>query len=167
MSKIYIIAPCVFLLGFSFFERAAQRDHRLRAQIIESDRAAAAQAAAERRDILKDQTLRASGERVRLREEQERAREASRRREHEAALAAVDRDTATHRAHIEQLARELDQLHGQLATLRQEKASTDTAVFDLARDVEQKRIDRRVVEIEIQRTTKVAVKHLIEKEPEM
>lgn len=167
MSKIYLIAPCVLLLGFSIFERVARRDHEARIQTVEAERASREVAEAARREVLKDQTLRESSERVRRREEQERAREAARRREHEIALAAVDRDTATHRAHIEQLARELDHLHGQLTILRQEKAAKETAVFDLAREVEQKRIDRRVVEIEIQRTTKVAVKQLIEAEPEL
>lgn len=167
MSKVYLIAPCVLLLGFSLFERVARRDHETRIQSVAAERAALEQAAAERREALKDQTLRASGERARLREEQERAREGARRREQEIALSAVDRDTATHRAHIQQLARELDHLHGQLTLLRQEKVAKETAVFDLAKEVEQKRIDRRVVEIEIQRTTKVAVKQLIESEPEL
>lgn len=167
MSKIYLIAPCVLLLGFSLFERVARRDHDARIQTVAAERAARELAEVERRETLKNQTLRESSERVRLREEQERARDAARRREHEIALAAVDRETATHRAHVEQLARELDHLHGQLTVLRQEKAAKETAVFDLARDVEQKRIDRRVVEIEIQRTTKVAVKQLIEAEPEL
>lgn len=166
MSKIYLIAPCVLLLGFSVFERVARRDHNARIQTVEAERAARELASAERRELLKEQTLRENGERARLREEQGRAREAARRREHEIALAAVDRDTATRRAHIEQLARELDLLHSQFELLQKEKASKETAVFDLARDVEQKRIDRRVVEIEIQRSTKVAVKQLVEADPE-
>lgn len=166
MSKIYLIAPCVLLLGFSVFERVARRDYDARLQTVEAERVARELASAERRELVKEQTLRENGDRARLREEQDRAREAARRREHESALATVDRDTATHRAHIEQLARELDLLHSQFDVLQKEKASKETAVFDLARDVEQKRIDRRVVEIEIQRTTQVAVKQLIAAEPE-
>ncbi|MES2693771.1 MAG: hypothetical protein V4773_09885 [Verrucomicrobiota bacterium] len=167
MSKLYIIAPCVLLLGFSAFERVAHRQHDARIERRAAERLAGESAAAERHAALKAQAEIEARERTLARQEQERAREAARLREHEATVAGVDGHTAAHRAEISQLARELDQLHTQLTALRVEKDSVETAVFDLARNVEQKRIDRRVVEIEIQRTTKMVATQLLAPAPKL
>lgn len=87
----------------------------------------------------------------------ERARK---RREQEAIVQRISDEVAKQEAEGARLEREVVELTRALAQLRQEKETVERAAFVLARDVEQKRVERRNAELEVQRATGMFIARL-------
>lgn len=162
MTKYYLIIPCVLLAVFLIFERSFQRE-RIAAEAIRATQVAAAKAAEETRLAeLRRKTAEDTRLRVAQREKEERDRAEKKRREAEAALHVVETEADAHAAEAARLARETDALDRQLAELRTQKQRAQATAFALVRHVEERRIDRRNADLEIQRTTKMVAARLLE-----
>ena len=162
MNKYYAIIPCVLLAVFLVF----QRDFQKRRNEEEKARTAgAALAQAARDDLRAKQKQKAEDDMRRRNEEretQERERAEKKRRDYETALQKIQTEADAHAAGVRQLAQESASLEQELAALRAQKRQTESAAFELARKVEEHRVERRTAEIEIQRTTKMVAARLAE-----
>lgn len=162
MTKYYLIIPCLLLAVFLAFERGFTRK-RNAAEATRAIEVAAAKTAEEARlATLRQKTADEARARVALREKEERDRTEKKRRDTEAALRVVETEAAAHAAEAARLTQETEALDHQLAALRAQKQRAHEAAFALARQVEERRIDRRNADLEVQRTTRMVAARLLE-----
>ena len=160
MNRPYLLVPGALLLAFGtyhHFEGAT----RERAEQVRAAQIAADKAADEARKLeLKDQVEERNRQLAKERASEERARLEKKNRDFETALAQLATDTATHTTEIERLAHEAEAAEARIAALRAETEKAERAAFDLAKLVEERRIERRNAELEIQRAVKMVAARL-------
>lgn len=151
MNKLYFFVPGLLLAVFAGVYVMHSRDAAEKAATVAADETRrveaerAARSEAER--LAKEDADRRAAERL----AEEKRKEDERRVKWEAASRQIADDTANYRAQAEKNAAEAKALENQLSELRAEKDRAGQAAFDLAKNVEAARIQKRNAELEIQR----------------
>lgn len=152
MYVISVGSMLAIFLGFYFSEtkkhdeKERQRAITVAAQKATEDARKAAIEEAARADAAKRSAQRAA---------EEAKKEADRIAKWEAVGLEIEEATDKHKADADRYAKKSAQLELQLGTLRAEKEKLNREAFDLAKQVELGKINRRTAELEIQRITEM------------
>lgn len=151
MNKLYLIVPALLLACFGGVYAMHTKDAAAKAAIVAAEDAKKAEAEkakkAEAERLAKEDADRRTAERL----ADEKRKEDERRAKWEATGRQIAQDTATYQAQAEKNLAEAKALEGKLSALRAEKDNASQASFDVAKDVEAARIQKRNAELEIQR----------------
>lgn len=151
MNKFYIIIPVILLGVFIFFYRGALQEMAAKDERKRQE-AAAVQAADEARK--KEIEARAAADAKKRQDEREaadRAKEEKKVRDYEDAMKQLRDETARYIAEADSLSKQGNELDVQLTELRNLKEKTNREAFELAKQVELAKVQRRNAELEIQR----------------
>jgi hypothetical protein len=152
MNKFYIIVPIVLLLAFGFYYRqfSAQED------VIAAQKAHDAAIAAAQVEQAKEDAMKKALADTEAREQAEREEEASQEADHLAKFEASKQKLADETANFQQEAdsysKQATDLQAQLDSLQATHETLARDVFELQKQVELAKIDRRNADLEIQRT---------------
>lgn len=152
---LYLILPAVMLAAFLFTPGmgylAAQKE--IAARVAAREEAVRQTKAAEDAKRAEIQQRAEEDARARQRENEalERAKEEKKRKEYEDAVNKLKEETATYIRETEAFNKENAALEVELGKLRDRKESLNRENFDLAKQVELAKIERRTAELEIQR----------------
>ena len=154
----YVVMPGIMFGIFLFFYNGAVKEmHATEARHL-AEKAAKDKSEAERKAVIEQKAL-ADAER---RQKEREAEDAKKLAEKEAAYAKVmnqlTSDTTDENAQADKLAKEVGALEIGISQARSNKEKLNRETFDLAKEVELTKINRRNAEIEIQRMVEVAGK---------
>lgn len=161
---LYLIVPFVLLLAFLYTPSvgyfAAQK--RIAAKVAAAEAAKEAKQAEEDRHRKEVEAKAAEDARERQlkREAEEKAKQEKREREYQDANDRLSRDIAEFSGEADKFAKEAAELDIALAKLRTRKESAAREAFELAKQVELAKIERRNAEIEIQRMVDMVAQRL-------
>lgn len=153
--SLYALLPAVLLLAFLFtpgvgyFSAQKQFAARDQGRAMEVSRQKAAEDA--RRAEIQKRAEEDAIERQKEREQQERLKEEKKQRDYEDAISKLKEDVAAYSSESDTFAKEYADLEVKLVQLRDRKEAEDRATFELAKQVELGKIERRTAEMEIQR----------------
>jgi len=151
MNKFYIIVPIILLGVFIFFYRGALEDMARR----DAEKARLAQIEQEKEDQRRKEIEERAAADARRRQEEreaaERAKEEKRQREYDEGMRLLAEEAARYTAEADKNTKEINELEIQLLELRNLRDKTNREAFELAKQVELAKIDRRNAELEIQR----------------
>lgn len=151
MNKFYIIVPVVLLGVFIFFYRGALQEMAAKDELKRKEAAALQAADDARRKEIEARAAEDARKRQEEREAVERAKEEKKIREYEDAMKQLREETARYASEADALSKQANGLEIQLAEMRTLKEKTNREAFDLAKQVELAKIQRRNAELEIQR----------------
>lgn len=152
MNKFYLIVPAILLVGFFPLYRAAS-DKMSAAEEAKREQAALTAKTEEARRRELDLKAEADARtRQEERDAQEREREAKKKTDYADAMRRLSEEQQTYAAEAAKFSAEAAALEKQLADLRGRKEAAGREVFDLVRQVELPKIERRNAELEVQRT---------------
>ena len=151
MNKFYIIVPVVLLGVFLFFyngalKEMAAREEQKKAQLAEAKATEDARRADIERKAAEDARKRQAE-----REAEERAKEAKKIKDYEDAMKQLKDEADKYAAEADGYQKETNALELQLNELRSTKEKTNREAFELAKQVELAKVNRRNAELEIQR----------------
>ena len=149
--KLYLIVPLILLLGFSGVYVMHTKEAAAKAAIVAAEEAKQLEAEKARKAEAERQAKADADKRTAERLAEEKRKEEEKRAKWEAVGRQIAADTATYQAQAEKNSAEIKALEEKLAALRAEKDRASQAAFDLARNVETARIQKRNAELEIQR----------------
>lgn len=151
MNKFYIIAPIVLLGVFIFFYRGALQDMAVR----DAEKARVAQIEQQKEDARRKEVEEKAAADARRRQEDreaaDRAKEEKRVREYEEGMRLLTEEANRYAAEADKNAKDAAELEIQLLELRNLRDKTNREAFELAKQVELAKVDRRNAELEIQR----------------
>lgn len=151
MNKFYIIVPIVLLGVFIFFYRGALKEMAVR----DAEKARIAQIEKEKDDARRKEIEEKAAADARRRQEEreaaDRAREEKKQREYNEGMRALTEEADRYVAEADRNAKEAAELEIQLGELRNQRDKFNRDVFELAKQVELAKIDRRNAELELQR----------------
>lgn len=160
MTKFYLFVPCVLLLAFFVYERDF-RKARAEQEAVRTVQVTARKAADDQRLArLRAAAAGAAEQRQQQREHEDRERAAKKQRDYETALHAVEADARTHETAVATLTEEAAALEAELAKLRTARQQLEQRTFELTRNVETNRIERRNADLDIQRATAILASRL-------
>ncbi|MGH8021153.1 MAG: hypothetical protein ACREIA_23310 [Opitutaceae bacterium] len=151
MNKHYIIWPVlltILFLGYYLYFRKGYEIRELEEQQRVEQEIAEKEAARERAQQIAAAENRKRSE---ARAKEEAAKIEERRRKQEEKDQAVRDETAERQADIDKMAKEKGMLEAELAETRRTRLETESAAFEVARQVELAEVARRTAELEIQR----------------
>ncbi len=165
MKKSLLVIPAVLVASFICFERPAARQRNAAEQAHTAALAQARLEAETRRAEALAAATAESNRRNAERDAQERAKAEARQRAHEEKLAALDQKTAAHLAEIKNLTATLATLTQELAEARDLADSVQRDTFDLTKQLEKQRVDRRSIEFDVQRATAMVTRRMADTSP--
>ncbi len=148
--KLYLIVP-LLLLGFSGVYVMHTKESAAKAAIVAAEQAKQLEAEKAKKAEAERQAKADADKRTAERLAEEKRKEEEKRAKWEAVGRQIAADTATYQAQAEKNAAETKALEEKLSALRAEKDRASQAAFDLAKNVEAARIQKRNAELEIQR----------------
>jgi chromosome segregation ATPase len=151
MNKFYIIVPVVLLGVFIFFYQGALKDMAAKEQRKKQEAAQVQAAEDTRRKEIEIRAAEDARRRQEERESQERAKEERRVRDYEDAMKQLRDEGNRYAKEADQLSQQANQLEVQLAELRTVRERANRETFDLSKQVELAKVQRRNAELEIQR----------------
>lgn len=160
MNKTYVLTPLLALSIFSYVYQHADADRVALEAQRETARAAAKKVEDEKQAARLQEAKRQAELRVKERERLAREAAEKKQREQEAIVQRISDEAEKQEAEAARLDREVATLTTGLAQFRQDKETVERAAFALARDVEQKRVERRNAEMEVQRATRMFIARL-------
>ena len=151
MNKYYFIVPACLLAGFIFFYRGALDEMEIKAN-TEKARIAAVKAEedAKRQEVEKRAQIDAE-ERQKAREKEEEAKRKKNEKSYNDAMAKLKKDSDGLDIENAKLTKEAADLEQAIINERALKDKTSREAFDLSKQVELEKINRRSAELEIQR----------------
>ena len=152
MNKFYVILPIFLLIAFGvYYTQIAQP--AMKAAVVAAEKRQAEIQAAE--DAHRAEIERKSQEDARRaqaeRDAKSRAAQEKARLEKEAQDKAIRDETAKFEDEAARLTKEIAALERDIATLREKREQTNRESFELAKQVELAKIDRRTAEMDLQR----------------
>lgn len=151
MNKSYLIVPIVLLAVFAVLYNGALKEMKVKAD--QQQRAADDRTAAEKKH--KDEIdARAQADAKKHQDEREAAdlaKEEKKTKEYNDALKALKDEAGKYNAEADKLSKEAADLELQISQSRTDKEKLNTETFDLAKEIELTKINRRNAELEIQR----------------
>jgi len=151
MNKYYFIVPLVLLGGFIFLYRGAVAEMDLKEK---NHQAAVAAAKAEEEAKRKDAEAKAQADaekHQKEREEEEKAKLAKKEKDYNDAMAKLKHESDGYAADVDKLTKESAELEIALLNGRILRDKTSREAFELYKQVELVKINRRTAELEIQR----------------
>ncbi len=162
MNKSYLIVPVVLLAVFAFFYTGARKEMQAKeAAALQADAAKKAEEKA-RKDEIEAKSVAEAQKRQEERDAADRAKEEKKERDYEDAMKALRDETGKYTSEGDKLAKEAADLEIQLSQTRTQKEDLNRETFDLDKEVEMRKINRRNAEIEIQREIAIVGKKLEE-----
>jgi chromosome segregation ATPase len=155
MNKFYVIVPLVLcgLFAFVYIDHSKDMDVK-KAQIAEAKAKAEAEEAAKKAEAerkAKEDSDRRTAERL----AEEKKKEDEKRAKWAAAGKEIQDDLDGYNAKIAQFTKQIAALETELKNVRADRAQTNKDAFELRRDVELAKVDRRNAELDIQRFTEM------------
>jgi len=151
MNKYYFIIPALLMGGFIFLYRGAT-DEMERKDKVHKAEVAAKVAAEEAHRVETEKIAQADAEkRQKQREEEEKAKQAKKEKDYSDAMAKLKKETDGYAAEVDKLTKESAALETALIEGRALRDKTNRESFELAKQVELSKINRRSAELEIQR----------------
>ncbi|MDP1579289.1 MAG: hypothetical protein Q8M02_03360 [Candidatus Didemnitutus sp.] len=160
MNKFYLIVPFVLLGAFVFFYKGALQEMDARDQIKQQQLAAVQAAEDVRRAELERRASEDARKRQEERDAQERAKEEKKLREYQDIMTQLAKETDGFLADSDALQRDINALELQLSEMRALKETTNRETFQIAKEVELAKINRRNAELEIQRMVDMVAQRL-------
>jgi len=162
--QLFLVIPALLLLAFLFTPGygyfAAQKEITAKQEAREKAAAEARQAEEAKRLEIQKRAEEDAITRQKENELLERAKEDKRRKDYEDAINKLRDDIATFTRETEGHTKESADLEATLAKLRDQKEAANRDTFDLAKQVELAKIERRIAEMEIQRMVAMVSRNL-------
>ena len=160
MNKSYLIVPVILLAVFGFLYNGAVKDMDIKA--ASQQRAADARKAEEkkRKDEIEQRATADAKKRQDEREATDKAKADKKVRDYEDSMKALKDEETKYASEADKFSKEAAELELKISQARTDKEKLNRETFDLAKDVEQTKIDRRNAEIEIQRMIEMVSKKL-------
>jgi len=154
----YVVLPGIMFGIFLFFYNGAVKEMHAKEAAQLAAKKAKDQAEADRKAVIEKKAL----DDAERRQKERAAEDAKKAAEKEAAYTKVmtqlSSDTADENAQADKLAKEVGALEISISQARSNKEKLNRETFDLAKEVELAKVNRRNAEIEIQRMVEVAGK---------
>jgi chromosome segregation ATPase len=151
MNKYYLIVPAILLGTFLFFYNGALKEMAAKEAAKTAEKAAIKAADDKRKAEIEAKAAADAKRRQEERDAEERTRLEKKEKEYQDAMKKLKDEADNYSAEADKLAKEGADLEIQLGTLRTQKEKTTREVFELAKQVELAKVNRRNAEIEIQR----------------
>lgn len=151
MNKYYLIVPAVLLGVFVFFYQGALKEMDVKAQKVAAEKAEKKAIEDARKAEIEAKAAADSKRRQDEREAEEKAKADKREKDYQDAMAKLKEEADGYSAEADRLIKETANLEAQLANLRNQKETVNRETFELAKQVELAKIERRSAELEIQR----------------
>jgi chromosome segregation ATPase len=152
MNKFYLVVPAILLVGFFPLYRAASAKMTAAEEAKHEQAAIAAKSEEARRRELDLKAEADARTRQEERDAQERERDAKKKADYADAMRRLTEERETYAAEAAKFTAEVATLEKQLADLRAQKDAAAREAFELVRQVELPKIERRNAELEVQRT---------------
>lgn len=151
MNKYYFIVPTILLVGFIFLYRGATAEMNRKAEIQLAQKNAD-KAAEDARKLEVEKIAQADAEkRQKAREEDEKAKLLKKEKDYNDAMAKLKHESDGYSSEADKLAKEAADLEIALINGRILRDKTSRESFELSKQVELAKINRRNAELEIQR----------------
>lgn len=161
---LYIIAPLVLLLVFLFTPGsgyfAAQKKIAAKVAALEAKQEEERAEADRKRKEIEAKAAEDARDRQAKRDAEERARIEKREREYQDVIDKLNKDITEFSSEADKFAKEAADLDIELAKLRARKEQAAREAFELAKQVELAKINRRNAEIDIQRMVEMVAQRL-------
>ena len=156
--KLYLIVPLLLLVAFGGVYTTHMKNAAAKAEIVAAEKAKAAEAEKESKAEAERQAKADADKRSAERLAEEKRKEDEKRAKWESVGKQIADDTAGYQAQAGKNAAEIKRLEAKLAAIRVEKENASRTAFDLAKEVETARIQKRNAELEIQRLVEVVAR---------
>jgi len=160
MNKSYLIVPLILLIVFGVLYKSAVKEMEAKAERQHAVAEARMKEEKARKDEIERKATADAKKRQDEREEADRAKEEKKVREYEAGLKALADEASKYSGEADKLSKEAADLELEISQTRTNKEKLNSDTFDLAKQVELMKINRRNAELEIQRTVEMVAKKL-------
>jgi len=160
MNKSYLIVPIVLLAIFGILYKGAVKDMEAKAEHQQAVAKERADAEKKRKDEIELKATADAKKRQDEREAADLAKEEKKKRDYEEGLKALNDEATKYSTEADKLSKEVADLELQISQGRTDKEKLNSATFDLAKNAEQLKINRRNAELEVQRMIEMVSKKL-------
>ena len=154
----YVVTPGIMFGIFLFFYNGAVKEMHAKEERQHIEKVAKDKAEAERKAVIEQKALADAERRQKEREAEDAKKAAEKEAAYTKVMSQLAADTADENAQADKLAKEVGSLEISISTARSNKEKLARETFDLAKEVELTKINRRNAEIEIQRMVEIAGK---------
>lgn len=160
MNKSYLIAPIILLAIFSFLYKGARQEMDIKEKTRLESVAKKNAEEKQRKDEIEAKATADARKRQQEREAADLAKEEKKRKEYDDIMKSLQDEADKYVAESDKYAKEIADLELQISQARTDKEKMSKETFELAKKVEQTKINRRNAEIEIQRVIQIVGKKL-------
>ena len=160
MNKFYLIVPGTLLAVFLFFYNSALKEMKAKEVAIQVEKDHVKAEDDKRKALIEQQATADAAKRQQERDEADRAKEEKKRRDYQEVITLLTKDVNSNIASTDKYAKETADLELQINSLRNQKEKLNAETFELAKQVERAKIDRRNAELEIQRMVEMVAKKI-------
>lgn len=154
----YVVTPGIMFGIFLFFYNGAVKEMHAKEERQKIEKKAKDDAEAARKAEIEKKALADAEKRQRDREAEDAKKAAEKEAAYTKVMTQLESDTADENAQADKLAKEVGGLEISISQARSNKEKLNRETFDLAKEVELAKVNRRNAEIEIQRMVEIAGK---------
>lgn len=154
----YVVTPGIMFAAFLFFYFAAVKDMEAKEKQQIAAKAAKDKAEADRKADIEQKAVKDAQRRQEEREVAEAAKEKKKEDDYKAVMTQLTTEANDYNAQADKLAKEAADLEISITQTRTNKEKLNRETFDLSKEVELAKINRRNAEIEIQRMVEMTGK---------
>ncbi len=163
MNKFYFILPVFLLIAFGVYYTQIAQPEMKAAALAEQKRVEQVAKAEEERRLEIERKAGEDARRIQAeREAKTRAQQEKARAEKEAQDRAIREETAKFENEAARLTQQIADLEREITALRDRREKTNQESFDLAKQVELAKIDRRTAEMDLQRMYEMVAQKVTE-----
>jgi hypothetical protein len=151
MNKYYAIIPLGLLLGFLVIYRGAVSEMEVRETKLKQEAQAKADAEELEHKKIEEKAAEDAAKQQAIREAADKAKQDKKENDYNAAMTQLKTEADNYSTDADKFAKEAADLELELSKSHTLKDKTSTEAFDLSKQVELAKIDRRNAELEIQR----------------
>ncbi len=152
MNKFYFILPIVLLIAFGvYYTQVAKPEMVQKALALEKQQEVTRAAEDARRAAIEAKAQEDARKAQAERDEKERARQEKALQQKEEEERKLKEETAKYENEANRLSKQIADMEIQITNLRNQREDTNRKVFELAKQVELAKIDRRTAEMDLQR----------------
>ena len=160
MNKSYLIVPVVLLVLFAFFYTGARKEMRAKEAARQEEIARTKADELARKKVIEDKATAEAKKRQEEREAADLAKEQKKQKDYDDAIKALEDETAKYATEAAKHAKEAADLEIQISQTRSDREKLNRESLELAKRVEQAKINRRTAELEIQRMMEMVARKL-------
>jgi hypothetical protein len=154
----YVVTPGIMFGIFLFFYNGAVKEMDAKAAQQLVDKKAKEDAEAARKKVIEEKALADAEKRQKDRDAEDAAKAAKKEADYANVMTKLASDTTDENAQADKLAKEVGNLEISISQARSNKEKLNRETFDLAKEVELAKVNRRNAEIEIQRMVEITGK---------